>query len=91
MCETQPVEVSLCTTQTALIACAVSSFSRASIALGSAPARQSEEMNSGASPSLRAMFFHSVAKWPVSYMSTRSPGESAFESAASQAPVPEAG
>ena len=33
----------------------------------------------------------SVAKWPVSYMSTRSPGESVLTSAASHAPVPEAG
>ena len=34
---------------------------------------------------------HSVAKWPVSNASTRSPGESVFTSAASQAPVPEDG
>ncbi len=37
------------------------------------------------------MFFHSVAKWPVSYISTLSPGDSVLTSAASQAPVPEAG
>ena len=37
------------------------------------------------------MFFHSVAKWPVSNISTRSPGDSVLTSAASQAPVPEAG
>ena len=34
---------------------------------------------------------HSVAKWPVSNMSTRSPGESVFTSAASHAPVPDDG
>ena len=33
----------------------------------------------------------SVAKWPVSKASTRSPGERVLTSAASQAPVPEAG
>ena len=34
------------------------------------------------------MFFHSVANWPVSTISTRSPGDSVLTSAASQAPVP---
>ena len=48
-------------------------------------------MNSGCSPSLTAMVFHSVAKWPVSYISTLSPGDSVLTSAASQAPVPDAG
>ena len=38
-----------------------------------------------------AIFCHSVAKWPVSDISTRSPGESVLTSAASHAPVPEAG
>ena len=38
-----------------------------------------------------AMLFHSVAKWPVSYISTLSPGESVLSSAASHAPVPEEG
>ena len=33
----------------------------------------------------------SVAKWPVSNASTRSPGESVLTSAASQAPVPDDG
>ena len=37
------------------------------------------------------MFRHSVAKWPVSYISTLSPGESVLSSAASHAPVPEEG
>ena len=37
------------------------------------------------------MFCHSVAKCPVSYISTRSPGESVLTSAASHAPVPDAG
>ena len=89
--ETQPVEVSLCTTQTALISCALSSCSRASIFAGSAPARQSDAMNSGSSPSFIAIVFHSVAKWPVSYISTLSPGDIVLTSAASHAPVPDAG
>ena len=42
----------------------------ASIVAGSTPARQSVAMNSGLMPSFAAMFFHSVAKWPVSYIST---------------------
>ena len=37
------------------------------------------------------MFFHKVANWPVSTISTRSPGERALTRAASQAPVPEEG
>ena len=53
--------------------------------------RQSVAMNSGLRPSLLAMFFHSVANWPVSTISTLSPGESVLTSAASQAPVPDAG
>ncbi len=91
MREVAPVEVSLCTTHTALMAWPLSSLSRASMACASAPLRQSEEMNSGASPSFVAMLFHSVAKWPVSYMRTLSPGESVLTSAASQAPVPDEG
>jgi hypothetical protein len=61
------------------------------MAAASAPDRQSEAMNSGCSPSFSAMFFHKVAKCPVSYMSTLSPGESVLSSAASHAPVPEEG
>ena len=38
-----------------------------------------------------ASFCQSAAKWPVSYISTWSPGLSVLASAASQAPVPEAG
>ena len=53
--------------------------------------RQSPPMNSDLMPSLSAIFFHSEAKWPVSHISTRSPGDSVFTSAASQAPVPDAG
>ena len=45
-------------------------------------------MNSGFSPSCSAIFFHSAANWPVSTISTRSPGDSVLASAASQAPVP---
>ena len=42
-------------------------------------------------PIFTAIDFHRLAKWPVSYMSTRSPGDSVLTSAASHAPVPEAG
>jgi hypothetical protein len=45
----------------------------------------------GVQPSLSAIFFHSDAKWPVSYISTLSPGDSVLTSAASHAPVPDAG
>ena len=45
-------------------------------------------MNSGFSPSFSAIFFHSVANWPVSTISTLSPGDSVLTRAASQAPVP---
>ena len=48
-------------------------------------------MNSDLRPSLSAIFFHSEAKWPVSHISTLSPGDSVLTSAASQAPVPDAG
>ena len=61
------------------------------MAAGSAGLRQSPPMNSDLSPSLSAIFFHSEAKWPVSHISTRSPADSVLTSAASQAPVPEAG
>ena len=84
----QPVEVSLCSTQTALISLFLSLRRWSSIAAGSAPVRQSVLMNSGRRPSFSAMFFHSVANWPVSTISTRSPGDSVFTSAASHAPVP---
>jgi len=86
-----PVEVSLCTTHTALMAWPLSALRRASIAAGSTPLRQSEAIYSASSPSFTAMLFHSVAKWPVSYIRTLSPGESALLSAASHAPVPEDG
>ena len=58
------------------------------MAFGSMPWRQSVVMNSGLRPSFSAIFFQSVANWPVSTMSTRSPGDSVLASAASQAPVP---
>ena len=86
-----PVEVSLCTTITALIACALSSASFASIAAGSAPRRQSPGMKSTSMPKRPAIWRHSVAKWPVSTISTLSPGDSVLTIAASQAPVPEDG
>ena len=91
MREVAPVEVSLWTTHTALMVCPLSSRSLASMAAGSAPARQSEGMNSGTRPSLVAMLFHRAAKWPVSYISTLSPGDSVLTRAASHAPVPEEG
>src|SRR5919206_24199 len=91
MLEVTPVEVSLWTTQTALMACPLSSASRAPIASGSAPVRQSPLMNSGSRPRRRAMRSHRVANQPVSYMTTLSPGERVLTRAASQAPGPDAG
>ena len=88
---TQPVDVSLCTTQTALMRCDLSSLSTAPIAAGSAPRRQSVSRKIGSSPSRRAMSFHSTANQPVLAISTASPWDSVLTSAASQAPVPEAG
>src|ERR1700733_2079921 len=88
---TQLVEVSLCTTSTALMVWARSAASRASIASTSAPRRQSVPKNSTLSLNLSAIPFHSTANWPVSASSTVSPGDSALTIAASQAPVPEDG
>src|ERR1700716_1617953 len=86
-----PVEVSLCTTITALMACAESCASLASISAGSAPWRQSPGMKSTSMPQRAAICRHSVAKWPVSTIRTLSPGESVLTIAASQAPVPDEG
>ena len=86
-----PVEVSLCTTATALIARSRSSASRASMRAGSAPVRQSPSRSSTSRPSRRAISVHRVEKCPVSLISTMSPGESVFTSAASHAPVPDDG
>jgi hypothetical protein len=86
-----PVEVSLWTTHTALIACDLSSARRFSMASWSAPCRQSPGMNSTSSESFFAILCQSEAKWPVSTISTLSRGESVFTSAASHAPVPDAG
>jgi hypothetical protein len=84
-----PVEVSLCTTITA--AMPGSSRRIASARSGSAPWRQSPGTQTTSSPRRSAIARHSVAKWPVSNASTRSPGESVLTSAASQAPVPDEG
>jgi hypothetical protein len=86
-----PVDVSLWTTHTALIACAPSARNRFSISAGLAPWRQSPGMKSTTSDKRSASFFHRVANWPVSAISTRSPGDSVLTSAASHAPVPLAG
>src|SRR5712692_7031506 len=86
-----PVEVSVCTSITALTACALSAARRASASPASTAWRQSPGMNSTTRPRRSASTRHNVANWPVSKASTRSPGESVFTSAASQAPVPEEG
>ena len=65
-----PVEVSLWTMQTALIFPAGSSASRALTAAASTPRRQSPGRKIGSRPSCRATRFQSVAKWPVSAIST---------------------
>ena len=86
-----PVEVSLCTTHTALMACPRSSCKRASTCAGSTPRRQSPGTHSTSRPSRSAICFQRVAKCPVSNIRTRSPGDSTLTRAASQAPVPDAG
>ena len=86
-----PVEVSLCTTITALIAWLRSAVRRASSAAGSTPWRQSPGTKSTSSPCRLAMTCHRLAKWPVSNASTRSPGDSVLRIAASHAPVPDEG
>ena len=102
MSDVTPVEVSLCTTQTALIFFAVSWRNRVSIMSACTPRRQLGAPGSTSSlpfhastshcrPRRVASFCQSAAKWPVSYISTVSPGLSVLTSAASQAPVPDAG
>src|SRR6185437_14405009 len=86
-----PVDVSLCTTRTALTAASVSAASRRPITSGSAPCRQSPGITSGRSPSRPASWAHSAAKCPVSAISTVSPGDRVLTRAASQAPVPDEG
>ena len=87
----QPVEVSLWTTQTALMRCArVGGECRADRGRvgAAAPVGVDED---GSRPSRSAISCHSVANQPVRHISTASPGDSVLTSAASQAPVPEAG
>jgi len=86
-----PVEVSLWTTITAFTAPWRSSRSFVSTTPASTPRRQSPGTKSTDKPRRSAIFFHSVAKWPVSNMSTLSPGLSVLTMAASHAPVPEDG
>src|SRR6266704_1749545 len=86
-----PVEVSLCTTITALMTWVESWASLASISAGSAPWRQSPGMKSTSMPKRPAICRHNVAKWPVSTIRTLSPGDSVLTIAASQAPVPDEG
>ncbi len=58
---------------------------------GSAPWRQSPSSHTTSSPSFSAIARQSVEKCPVSDATTLSPGDSVLTSAASHAPVPEAG
>ena len=71
--------------------CWRSAASLASIASTSAPRRQSVGRNSTSSLNFSAMPRHSTANWPVSAISTLSPGDSVLTIAASQAPVPDDG
>ena len=86
-----PVDVSLCTIATALIARLRSLASFASTLAGSTPCRQSPVMKSTSRPICAAILRQSVAKWPVSHIRILSPGDSVFTSAASHAPVPDDG
>jgi hypothetical protein len=101
MSDVTPVEVSLCTTHTALIWWLLSSRRRFSMRSACTPLRHvtgrpvssvpGRARNSVFTPRRVAILCHSEEKWPVSYMSTRSPGLVTLVSAASHAPVPEAG
>ena len=86
-----PVEVSLWTTITALIVCAGIGGKRRSISrrIDAVPPVARDKLDE--QPQLSAIAVHSAANWPVSAISTLSPGDSVLTIAASQAPVPEAG
>ncbi len=61
------------------------------MAAGSAGWRQSPGMQSTTTPSRSASLRQVFEKWPVSAISTVSPGDRVLTKAASQAPVPEDG
>jgi hypothetical protein len=90
-----PVEVSLCTTHTALIACCVSAFRRSSIFEASTPRRQpsapGRPRNSVFRPQLRRELLPQRGEVAGLVHQHVVAGLSTFASAASQAPVPEAG
>jgi hypothetical protein len=87
-----PVEVSLCTIQTALMAWPLSSASRASIAPASTPERQSPWMNSASMPSF---FCHPAPQRRepagLEHQHAVAGAESVLTSARLPAPVPDAG
>jgi len=84
-----PVEVSLCTAQTARISCAWSASSAARTASGSQPRRQSAATVVTCRPRSAAICDQSSEKCPVSTTSSRSPGENRLTRLASQAEWPE--
>jgi hypothetical protein len=92
MSEVTPVEVSLWTASTARYGrSARSPRSRASISSGGNSWPQRNGTSSTSKPRLRAVWAKPALKWPLLKASTRSPGARTLTSAASQAPVPEAG
>jgi len=91
MSEVMPVAVSLWTTHTDLMVWSLSSTNACSISSGLAPSLQLPWSSWASRLSFPASLCHVPAKCPVSYISTRSPGESVLTSAASHAPVPEEG
>src|SRR5947199_8040548 len=86
-----PVEVSLCTTHTALILCSRSLLSSVSTTCGSTPRRQSSCATCTSRPSFEATCPHKAEKWPMSNISTLSPADRVFTRDASHAPVPDDG
>ena len=86
-----PVAVSLCTMRTALIACCVSALKASVTAAAATPRRGSHDSRCTSSPKRSATVAHFPAKKPWSKDKTRSPGDSVFVSAASQAPVADDG
>ena len=87
-----PVDVSLCTTATALMAPAAIGgqllLDDGRIDAVAPVAGDEVDLQARAAPPCRA---RASAKWPVSNISTVSPGDSVLTNAASHAPVPDEG
>ena len=86
-----PVEVSLCTTQTAFIRCSRSAANFSATKAGSTPCRQSPGTNSTSSPSRVAICRHNAREMAGLEHQHPVARRQCVDSAASHAPVPEDG